>query len=197
MISFTPPPGPSLARPSPSSCLSETVAVVPTKTTYQQQVSTSSQQQARDTPLPGTEDKSHSRSISSQTTTTTGTSPASSATSGYRVDGPQPLPLVLETVERSGSPPNRRGSATSSLGSGCAAASSLRPAGRRRKDSIVRAVQFAPQEELAPGLRVSGAGGGGGGQHRCFAAPPSPISTAAKPSPPPPPTPRSNGTVCR
>ncbi|CAB1110625.1 unnamed protein product [Ectocarpus sp. CCAP 1310/34] len=120
-------------------------------------VSTSSQQQVQDAPLPGTEDKSHSRSISSQTTTTTGTSPASSATSGYRFDGPQALSLVHESVGRSGSPPTRRGSAVSSVGSGCTAASSLRPGGRRRKDNIVRAVQFAPQEEeLTP---VSGDGG--------------------------------------
>ncbi|CAN0330087.1 unnamed protein product [Ectocarpus sp. 8 AP-2014] len=129
----------------------ESLFPIPPRMDVKPQVSTSSQQQVRDTPLPGTEDKSHSRSISSQTTTTTGTSPASSATSGYRLDGSQALPLVHEPVGRSGSPPTRRGSAISSVGSGCTAASSLRPGGRRRKDNIVRAVQFAPQEkELTP-----------------------------------------------
>ncbi|CBN76771.1 mitogen-activated protein kinase [Ectocarpus siliculosus] len=133
----------------------ESLFPIPPRMDAKPQVSTSSQQQVRDTPLPGTEDKSHSRSISSQTTTTTGTSPASSATSGYRLDGPQALPLVHETVGQSGSPPTRRGSAISSVGSGCTAASSLRPGGRRCKDNIVRAVQFAPQEkEVTP---VSGA----------------------------------------
>eukprot|EP00903_Cladosiphon_okamuranus_P008905 g8524.t1 len=105
-------------------------------------------------------DKSHKRTASGATSLTCGTSPASSATSGFRGEGSQQL--LVPHAAGSGLSPTRRGrgsvagSCSVRGGSHPAAAATaaessarLRTGGRRRRDNIIRAVQFAGE---MPGL---------------------------------------------
>eukprot|EP00752_Nemacystus_decipiens_P007259 g6498.t1 len=107
-------------------------------------------------------DKSHKRSASGATSLTCGTSPASSATSGFRGEGSQQL---LVPHVRAGSHP---AAAATAAAAAAESASSALPTsgGRKRRDNIIRAVQFAgemPAQQAADFSASAQNRGGGGG----------------------------------